>query len=147
MDKLKLISGVKLTPLDIISQPMGDVFHGIKKSDDGYNGFEEAYFSTIYFGVIKPWKKHIKMTLNIIVPIGEIRFVLYDDREGSATNGKFMDINLSINNYCRLTVPPNIWMAFEGISEKTNLLMNISNLEHDPNEVVREKINKYDYNW
>ena len=34
-------------------------------------------------------KMHKKMTLNLIVPLGKIRFVLYDDRE--ATKTKFQD--------------------------------------------------------
>lgn len=147
MDKIGYITGVILTPLKKIEHPLGDVFHGIKKIDEGFLGFEEAYFSTIQYRGIKPWKKHKKMTLNIIVPIGSIRFVLYDDRTDSETRGEFMDITLSIENYYRLTVPPNIWMAFMGVGKNKNLLLNVSNLMHDPNEVERGYIDKFNYNW
>ena len=147
MDKVNKIDGTILTPLKIIDHPLGDVFHGMKSTDNGFLGFEEAYFSTIQSGVIKPWKKHLKMTLNLIVPAGEVKFVLYDDRLNSKTNGQFMDISLSLKNYHRLTVPPNVWMAFKGEDNNINLLLNIANMQHDPQEVVRTDLSKIKFQW
>ena len=146
MDKINIISGVELTPLKKIEHPLGDVFHGMKTSDKGFAGFQEAYFSTIKFGEIKSWKKHLKMTLNLIVPVGEIQFVLFDDREDSITRNNFMEIVLSPQNYCRLTIPPYIWIAFKGLSSGLNLLLNIADIEHDPSEIMRLDIEgiKYD---
>ncbi|MFW5625378.1 MAG: dTDP-4-dehydrorhamnose 3,5-epimerase, partial [Campylobacter hyointestinalis] len=66
------MDGVILTPLKQIYNPKGNIFHAMKNSDIGYLGFGEAYFSTIDQNKIKGWKKHTKMTLNLIVPIGEI---------------------------------------------------------------------------
>ena len=82
MDKIN-IEGVILTPLKKISHPRGDVFHGMKKSDNGYAGFGEAYFSTIKNGEIKGWNKHKRMTLNLVVPVGKVIFIIYDGREKS----------------------------------------------------------------
>jgi dTDP-4-dehydrorhamnose 3,5-epimerase len=147
MDKVNLIDGVILTPLKKIDHPLGNVYHGMKKSDTGFFGFEEAYFSTIIHGGIKPWKKHLEMTLNLMVPIGEIQFVIYDDREDSPTRSFFMEISISIDNYYRLTIPPKVWVAFKGIGESTNLLLNISNLEHNPNEMERIDLNAIKFNW
>jgi len=147
MDKINFISGVELTPLKKIAHPLGDVFHGIKSSDKGFNGFHEAYFSTIKHGVIKPWKKHLQMTLNLIVPVGEIRFVLLDNRENSSTKDQFMDVSLSIENYYRLTVPPEIWVGFKGEGNSTNLLLNVANLSHNPSEIVRADLNKFKFKW
>jgi len=119
----------------------------MKRSESSFSGFQEAYFSTIQHGIIKSWKKHLKMTLNIIVPVGSIRFVLYDDRVESPSKGQFMDVTLSRDNYARLTVPPNIWMAFKGEGESTNLLLNIADLEHIPSEIIRKDITEFDFNW
>lgn len=147
MDKINNIEGVFLNPLKIIENPLGDVYHGIKSSENSFVGFEEAYFSTIRYGVIKPWKKHLRMSLNLIVPVGKIRFVLYDDRSNSITKNQFMDFTISLNNYYRLTVPPNVWMAFKGEDTSLNLLLNVANIEHDSNEVVRTDLNKIKYQW
>lgn len=147
MDKIN-IEGVLLTPLKKIHHPKGDVFHGMKKSDVGYSGFGEAYFSTINFEDTKPWKKHMEMTLNFVIPIGDIRFVIYDDRENSVTKNNFFDVILGEHNYQRITIPPGLWVAFSGVGKTYNLLLNLANLEHDPNEIVRkEHISDIVYTW
>ena len=83
------IEGVIVTPLKQIYNPRGDVWHAMKCSDPGFDGFGEAYFSTIYHKDTKPWKKHLRMTLNFVVPVGKIRVVIFDDRPESPTKGEF----------------------------------------------------------
>jgi dTDP-4-dehydrorhamnose 3,5-epimerase len=147
MDNLVKIEGVILTPLKRIFNPMGDVLHAIKKSDAGFCDFGEAYFSTINYQQIKPWKKHLKMTLNFIIPKGNIRFVIYDDRINSKTENTFLDIILGEVNYQRITIPPGLWVAFMGVDSE-NLLLNIANLEHDPIEVIRKtSLSDIEYSW
>ena len=146
MDKIE-IEGVILTSLKIIKNPKGDIFHGIKKSDIGFSDFGEAYFSSINNGEIKGWNKHNKMTLNLIVPIGEVIFVLYDDRENSTSKGSFFKVLISPSNYSRLTIPPGLWMAFKGNRSDINLILNVASLEHDPDEIDRLDLNQIDFNW
>jgi dTDP-4-dehydrorhamnose 3,5-epimerase len=146
MDKIT-VQDVFLTPLKQIYHPQGDVYHGIKNSDTGFVGFGEAYFSTILFKEIKPWKKHIKMTLNLVVPVGAIRFVIYDDRLESSTFGSFFDVIIGEKNYQRLTIPPGVWVAFTGASSEKNLLLNVADIEHDPNEVVRKELEEINFQW
>ncbi|MGG7048310.1 MULTISPECIES: dTDP-4-dehydrorhamnose 3,5-epimerase [unclassified Campylobacter] len=124
------MDGVILTPLKQIHHPKGDIFHAIKVSDNGYVGFGEAYFSTVKKGEIKGWKKHTKMILNLVVCLGEIKFTIYDEK----SKDRFY-INLSHKNYQRLTIQNGLWVCFEGIGDY-NMLLNIANLEHDPNEAV-----------
>ena len=132
MDNLE---GVFLTHLRVIDLPNGNVMQVLKQSQQGFSGFGEAYFSFVNHNVVKGWKKHIRMTLNVVVPIGEIQFVLFDAREISSTFRQTSEIALSPqSNYSRLTVPPGIWMAFKGIGENTNMLLNIASIEHDPSE-------------
>ena len=139
--------GVKLTPLKIISLEQGDVLHAAKISDEGLDGFGEAYFSKIKKGEIKAWKRHKKMILNIVVPVGEIRFVLYDDRIESQSCGAKFIVDLSLGNYQRLTVPPGVWMGFKGIEDNLNLLLNIASIPHDPAESDRVAIASIHHNW
>ena len=129
-----MIEGLLLTPLQVVSNPKGDIYHALKASAPGYVGFGEAYFSTVVRGLTKGWKRHNRNTLNLVVPVGEIRFIVHDDRPGSSTYGQFADVCLGLSsNYVRLTVPPGLWMAFQGIGE-FNLLLNIIDHEHDPAE-------------
>jgi len=139
-----MINGVFITPLSIINTPGGDVMHAMKQSDPGHIGFGEAYFSQVEYGAIKAWKRHREMTLNLVVPVGEVRFVLYDDQKGRHT---FQELVISPSNYCRLTVPPMVWVGFQGLNPKGSILLNIANLEHDPLEVDKQEISQIDYNW
>ncbi len=144
---MNIIDGVTITPLKIIKHPKGDVFHGMKKSDMGYSGFGEAYFSTISPDAIKPWKKHLEMTLNLIVPFGTIKFVVFDDRPQSPTHGQYNEFVISRKNYMRLTIPPNLWVAFMGLGNDVNMVLNIADLEHDPGEVIRSDFDQMPYEW
>ena len=142
------IDGVILTPLKVINVPGGDVLHGMKSIDPGYVGFGEAYFSTVDLGVVKAWKRHQKMTLNLIVPVGKIRIVIYDERQCSESYKQYQVIILSKDsNYCRLTIPPMVWMGFQGMDKNTNILLNIADIEHSPEEADRKDINEINFDW
>ena len=140
-----MIKDVLITKLDVIDAPGGNVMHGMKETSIGYSGFGEAYFSQVDKGIIKAWKRHKNMTLNLIVPVGKIKFVLFDDRDES--NIRFQEIIISRDNYCRLTVPPMVWMGFQGLSSEKSMLLNIANIEHDPGEVHSLEIDKINYDW
>ena len=135
---------IKYTSLKKISHPLGDVWHAIKSSDSEYAGFGEAYFSFIEKGKIKGWKKHKKATLNLIVPVGEIKFFAYDEKQEDKYS-KLSSFTLSEENYFRLTVPSGIWLAFKGLKER-NMLLNVSDYSHDPSEVEAIEIKNFPIN-
>lgn len=140
-----MIKGVVITPLNVIDTPGGNVMHAMKKTSAGYAGFGEAYFSQIEKGAIKAWKRHKKMTLNLVVPVGKIKFILFDDRKESDI--QFQKIIISKSSFFRLTVPPMVWMGFQGLSNGGSMVLNIASIEHDPLEVDRLKVDKINYNW
>ena len=133
------MDGITLTPLKKIYHPKGDIFHAMKASDVGYEGFGEAYFSNVSYNEIKGWKQHTEMTLNLIVVIGEIRFVIYDEKT-------FFNVTLSINNYQRLSIAPGLWVAFKGLSA-SNMLLNLASIEHMPRESNNMALDGIDYDW
>lgn len=134
--------GVSLYPLKQIHNSKGDILHALKMSSDGFVNFGEAYFSEVKSGEIKGWKKHTKMTLNLIVPIGCIDFVIFNEEDKI-----FFNITLSRDNYQRLTIEPGLWMAFRGQSSGTNLLLNIASIEHDPSEAESRELEEIAYPW
>ena len=137
------LGGIITTHLSKIPTDGGDVLHGIKKNEETYLGFGEAYFSNIKKGKIKGWKLHKDMTMNLIVPSGTVKFVFFDEKFKS-----HKELTIGRLNYCRVTVPPKIWFAFQGLDNKyPNLVFNFANLQHDPNEVIRKEINEIFYNW
>ena len=145
MDKIG-IKGISLTPLKIFHNEQGSIYHGIKKSDSDFLMFGEAYFSSIKKNTIKGWNKHSKMTINLIVCLGKVEFVVFDDRDNSPSKGKYFNCTLSISNYNRLKIEQGLWVAFRGLNDH-NMILNIANFEHDPNELEKLPIESFQYNW
>ena len=131
-------AGVRVTPLKRVLHPDGDIFHGIKATESSFNGFGEAYFTTVHHGHIKGWKKHRQMTLNLVVPVGTVTFFLHDE-----LTGRTNFITLGDSNYARLTVPFDIWLAFAGVGSSLNLVLNIANIPHDPEEAITLPIENF----
>lgn len=134
MDQMNSIDGVRLTPLKTFTGDRGEVLHAMRDGDPGCGPFGEAYFSTVHRGAVKAWKRHRRMTSNLVVPAGEIRIVIVGRRDAGPGAPSFMDVCLSRRNYQRLTIPPGLWMGFQGLGPGLNLLLNIASLPHDDNE-------------
>ncbi|MCX6119849.1 MAG: dTDP-4-dehydrorhamnose 3,5-epimerase family protein [Proteobacteria bacterium] len=129
----QLIEGLQVIDLKLMKDHRGSVMHMLKESMN-LGVVKEVYFSTVVPGVTKGWKRHQKMTQRFAVPVGEIQFAFDDDRVGSKTKGVTQTINLSQSNYKLLIVPPGIWYKFSCISQVEALIVNASDLEHDPLE-------------
>ena len=137
------LADILVTPLMRLPTIGGDVMHALKNSDNGFNGFGEVYFSWVEPWAIKAWKCHQHMTLNLVVPLGEISFVFHiKDQENC-----FRTENIGEEKYVRLTVPPGIWFGFQGRGSGQSLLMNVADMAHDPDEVLRKKTSEIVYNW
>lgn len=126
--KISSIPGVQYTTIDPIVNPKGNILHALKKSDDTFSEFGEAYFTSVYKAEVKGWKKHKLMIMNLFVPVGKATFFLHDEFLGITES-----YEIGEKNYGRLTVPAGVWVAFRGELEK-NLILNIASIEHDPNE-------------
>ena len=137
------LSDILVTPLKRIPTDGGDIMHALKYSDSGFGGFGEVYFSWVEEGAIKAWKRHQRMILNLVVPIGEVQFVFH-------LPGQKKDYrveNIGYERYFRLTVPPSIWFGFQGIAHRCSLLMNVADMEHDPDEVERKELSEIKFDW
>jgi dTDP-4-dehydrorhamnose 3,5-epimerase len=132
-----MIKGVTITPLRQILDERGKIMHMLRNDDANFQGFGEIYFSCIYPGAIKAWHLHKEMTLNYAVPYGRIKLVLYDNREGSSTQGEIQEIFLGVDNYLLVSIPPLIWNGFKGIGPEMAIVANCATIPHDPHEILR----------
>lgn len=133
---------ILLVPLPRIETAGGDVLHAMKQNDAGYAGFGEAYFSWVSAGSVKAWKRHMRMTMNLVVPVGKVRFVFRLDGVN-----EFRVEEIGVDRYARITVPPGIWFGFQGLAAPQSLVLNIANIPHDPNEVERLALSEIKYGW
>ena len=143
------IEGVVITELKIIRDERGQVMHMMRNDSDVFKSFGEIYFSTIFEDKIKAWHLHKEATLNYACISGEVRLVLYDDREESKSKGEYEDIILSPKKYFLITIPPNIWNGFKGLAKGESIIANCLNLPHNEKEMVREDHfnKKFQYDW
>ena len=138
----KILNKIKIQRLKIIKIPAGNIMRILKKRNLIKGGFGEAYFSKIKFRSIKAWKYHKKMFLNLTVPVGKVKFVFYSEKDN-----RFRVIEIGEKKYSRITVPPKIWFGFKGISKPESIILNVTNIQHNPKEILRRKRNKIQFNW
>ena len=129
-----MLAGVAIHPLAQIKDERGAVMHMLRADQKEFESFGEIYFSVVRQGVVKAWKRHQRMVQNFAVPVGEIRFVLYDDRSGSPTRGKIQEIVTGADRYALIRIPPLLWYGFQGIATGDSMIANCASIPHDPAE-------------
>lgn len=134
-----MIEGVRIEPLRQIRDDRGAIFHMLRADDPAFEAFGEIYFSFIHPGWVKAWHLHPRMVLNYVVPVGRIRLVLYDDRDGSRTRGELQEIALGEDPalYRRVRIPAGVWNGHACVGDTDALVANCATLPHDPSEGVR----------
>lgn len=144
-----MIDGVRLSNLQIISTSQGAVLHMVRGTDPLFAGFGEIYFSRIAGGQRKDWRRHRVATAQIAVPVGQVRFALYDDRPDSLSRATSWDVVLGETNYQLLTIPPGVWFAFKNERPDDSLIANCSSIPHDPTQIDRQECetSSIPYQW
>ena len=129
------IDGVLVTALRQITDERGAVLHHMRCDAPEFTAFGECYFSEMVPGAVKAWKCHREQTQHLAVPIGRVRFVIYDDRESSPTHGELQFVELGRpDDYNRLRIPRGLWYGFTCLSDRPALIANCADLPHDPND-------------
>lgn len=144
-----MIEGIVIQPLKQIVDERGKVMHMIRADSPLFKKFGEIYFSVVNPGIVKAWKRHLRMIQHFAVPIGKIRLVIYDDRKDSLTFGNVEILEIGEDNYCLVRIPPLVWYGFKGLSSIPALIANCTDLQHDPAEVERINVKdkKVPYEW
>ena len=128
------IDGVVIQPLKQIKDDRGAVLHMLRADSPLFLKFGEVYFSEVFPGAVKAWKRHKKMTQLFAVPIGEITLVIYDDRHNSVSKGKKLILEMGRDNYCLVKIPPRLWYGFKCTSPRPALIANCADIPHDKME-------------
>ena len=143
------IEGVRITPLRRIPDERGAVLHMLRADSDGFEAFGEIYFSQVYPGVVKGWHRHHEMTLNYAVPVGMVKLVCFDDRDGSPTRGNVLELHVGELDYQLVTIPPLVWNGFKGEGVAPALVANCATIPHRPDEI--DRLDPFDnpipYDW
>ena len=144
-----MIEGVIIEPLKQFIDERGRVMHMMRADSPLFIKFGEIYFSIVNPGMIKAWKRHLKMTQHFTVPVGKIKLVLFDIRNDSSTSGNMDILEIGEGNYCLVKIPPLLWYGFQGISPSPSLIANCTDIPHDPNEIEHLELHdkQIPYDW
>jgi dTDP-4-dehydrorhamnose 3,5-epimerase len=96
-----------------------------------------VYCSWVVPNKIKAWKKQEIQTMNLFVLLGTIRFVFIDSNE------EIMRFDINSNSNKLLTIPPGIWYGFKCISNDNGLILNSTDIAHNPNSVSRKTVDYF----
>lgn len=144
------IAGVETQDLRIIPTDGGPVLHMLRPDAPLFMGFGELYFSEVLPGAVKAWKRHTRQTQHFAVPVGRLKVVVYDDREGSPTRGRVEEHILGRPDaYRLLRIPPLVWYGFTAVGDVPALICNCADIPHDPQEGERKDRDAADipYHW
>ncbi len=138
MNRIKNIKKIKLLSF---KNNKGNVLRAFRRKEEKIGKFGEVYLSWINKKTIKGWKMHKKMHMNLIVPIGLVKFVFYE-------NNKFKEIIVGEKKYFRIYVPNQIFFAFQNLSKKKSLVINYANIIHqNDDEVINKNLREIKYKW
>lgn len=137
-----ILNKIKVKKLKKIKVLEGNIMHVLKKDELKNWSFKEAYFSKIKFNKVKAWKYHKKMTLNLVVPSGKVKFIFYNPE-----NKKFKLIKIGEKKYARISVPPKVWFGFKGLHYPESIILNIANFKHHKKEVKRKEKKEIKFDW
>ncbi len=137
-----ILNKIKTKKLKIIKLSEGNIMHVIKGKELKKLKPAEIYFSKVKFGKVKAWKYHKKMSLNLTVPVGNVKFVFY-----SGKGNKYKVVQIGEKKYVRLIVPPKIWFGFKGLKKPESIILNLANFQHSKKEMQRHKKDKFKFNW
>jgi dTDP-4-dehydrorhamnose 3,5-epimerase len=120
-----MIRGVTVRKLSVIPDERGYLMEMLRSDWLEFERFGQVYVTAVYPGVVKGWHYHRVQTDHFICVAGMAKVVLYDDREGSATQGEIDEFFMGHLNPILVKIPPGVMHGFKGIGPETALIVNV----------------------
>jgi dTDP-4-dehydrorhamnose 3,5-epimerase len=119
-----MIDGVTVKRLKVICDERGRLMEILRADDDLFRAFGQVYMTTAYPGVVKGWHYHKRQSDNMAVVHGMMKIVLYDDREGSETQGEVNEFFAGVHNPVLIRIPPFVFHGFKCVSREEAIVVN-----------------------
>jgi dTDP-4-dehydrorhamnose 3,5-epimerase len=129
-----MLHDLKIIPLHSHCDARGRVMEILRRDDPHFHGFGQAYFSTIYPGVVKAWHAHLKQHDAMTAIKGMCRIGLFDDRPNSPTQGQAQEVVTGEFHPLLLIIPPGVFHGFKAIGTAETLLVNLPSEPYNPQE-------------
>jgi dTDP-4-dehydrorhamnose 3,5-epimerase len=134
------ISDVDIRDLKLLPNERGRLMEVQRADEPDFPGFGQAYVTSTYAGVIKAWYRHKTQIDQIVVVTGLLKLVLYDDRDGSPTNGVVQEIVLGDLAPRLVRIPPGVWHGFQTIGGREAFVLHLNTVPFDPARPDEERL-------
>ena len=84
----------------------------------------QVYQSRLFVGALGAWSCHKRTTDRLFVNQGQVKVVLYDDRDSSKTKGQLMELLAGDARPCLVVIPPGIWHGLQCVGNIDALVLN-----------------------
>tara|TARA_A100001388_G_scaffold272812_1_gene253720 strand:- start:10 stop:435 length:426 start_codon:yes stop_codon:yes gene_type:complete len=131
----RVMSQIKVKKLFSKSNNLGKIMRIMRESDEYFKKFGEVYVTSIKANLFKGWKKHKLNTTNLVVLIGKVKIIIFDK---NLEKEEFHILDCSSSKL--IIIPPGHWFGMKNLSNRESLILNFSDYEHNPNEVISKDI-------
>lgn len=133
-----MIEGVRIKEILEVVDARGSLQHMVRADEaEFFTRFGEIYFSITNPGAVKAWHRQMVQTNLLSCVSGNLRLVLYDDREGSPTHGDLQLIDCGDGTRKLIRVPPGIIYGWQNRGDAPAILANCASHPHDPSQSER----------
>ncbi|MHC4661884.1 MAG: polysaccharide biosynthesis C-terminal domain-containing protein [Planctomycetota bacterium] len=120
------IEGVRIKQLKVIPDDRGKLFEILRRDEEIFIEFGQAYATTCKPGVIKAWHYHRNQTDHFCPIYGELQVGLYDARESSSTKGASMSIEVNpAEQPVLVQIPAGVYHGVTPLEKTEVILLNI----------------------
>ena len=138
----KINNQFKIINLKKIKNLKGNIQLIKKYKKNSLKNISEIYSLWINKNQIKGWNFHKKMTVNLIILVGKVKFVIYNPK-----NYSFKSYIINEKKPQMIVIPPKRYFGIKNLYKSKSLLLNIANLKHNKNEYTKTPLNKIKYSW
>lgn len=147
-----MIHDVETRDLEVNVDERGALTEVFREDWDFYDDPSMSYFSESYPGIVRAWHRHTRGQIDhFVVPSGRVKVAIYDERDGSLSNGELDTFVIGTGNMRAIRVPGDCWHGFKVIGDERAILMNfptnLYNYEDPDEEHLPYDTDRIPLNW
>jgi dTDP-4-dehydrorhamnose 3,5-epimerase len=146
-----VIEGVQVKRLAKQVDERGYLMELLRRDDEIFEGFGQAYVALNYPGVVRAWHYHKKQDDHLVVVKGAVKVALFDAREDSPTQGQVEEFFLGEGNDIVLKIPRGVMHGYKTVGTEPSLLLNFPSEPYDQQQPDEYRLpwnsDRIPYDW
>ncbi|QPV63211.1 dTDP-4-dehydrorhamnose 3,5-epimerase family protein [Halosimplex litoreum] len=137
-----MIDGVEARELKVNADERGHLVEVFRRDWDEYDPEPAmSYYSMTYPGITRAWHRHNYGQIDhFVCPNGRIKIGIYDDRDGSPTQGELETFIIGEHSQQVVRIPGDCWHGFKAIGDEPAFLLNFPTTLYDYDNPDEERL-------